>query len=236
LNIGDLLGTGSYSNVYEINEFRLIETEVSEASNTDNGKVNISNEEINIRNSTATKNSEVANSQGSAFIDQKDSELVDPQGSELKEPQEEADKIQGLSQFNEKKSRTFMAKNCKRNGSARYAIKRLKPDLDEEHRVRAILDLAIEIEFLSALDHPNIIKMRGNGGADMIRPDNFIVLDRLYETLEEKVQIWKIDWKKNSGCFGCFGVNKEILNDLLLERYVVAYDIAHALMFLHEKK
>eukprot|EP00980_Cylindrotheca_fusiformis_P002650 scaffold620_cov103-Cylindrotheca_fusiformis.AAC.10 len=53
-------------------------------------------------------------------------------------------------------ARTFMAQNSTRLGSARYAIKRLKPDLDEFHRARGALDLAVEMKFLSSFWHPNI--------------------------------------------------------------------------------
>ena len=49
-----------------------------------------------------------------------------------------------------------------RFGSARYALKRLRPDLPSDvEYARGALDLAIEIKFLSVLKHPNIVKMRG---------------------------------------------------------------------------
>lgn len=53
-------------------------------------------------------------------------------------------------------ARSFMAENVLRNGDARYAIKRLKKDLEPRERVRGMIDLAIEVKFLSVLWHPNI--------------------------------------------------------------------------------
>jgi hypothetical protein len=53
-------------------------------------------------------------------------------------------------------AKNLMAKHCQRLGSARYAVKRLKSDLDEFQGARGALDLAIEIKFMSAFWHPNI--------------------------------------------------------------------------------
>ena len=44
--------------------------------------------------------------------------------------------------------------------AARYAIKRLKSDLNELNRVRGAIDLAIEVKLLSRLHHPNIGKLQ----------------------------------------------------------------------------
>jgi hypothetical protein len=51
--------------------------------------------------------------------------------------------------------------------AARYAIKRLKSDLNELNRVRGSIDLAIEVKLLSQLHHPNIGKL-----------SKYIVLDK----------------------------------------------------------
>lgn len=61
----------------------------------------------------------------------------------------------------EVESRKFIAKHCFRsNGDARYAIKILKPEIiaDENGFMNGTVDLASETDFLSALEHPNIIK------------------------------------------------------------------------------
>ena len=53
-------------------------------------------------------------------------------------------------------AKEHMAKKCLRAGSARYAIKKLKPELQDIDRARGALDLAIEIKYMSVIWHPNI--------------------------------------------------------------------------------
>ena len=71
----------------------------------------------------------------------------------------------------------------------------------------------------------------------------FIVLDRLYETLTERLSAWK----KSSKTFRGFGKTvrrlssgggkvKSDIADFLAERLMVAHDICSALSFLHSNK
>ena len=53
-------------------------------------------------------------------------------------------------------AKEHMAQKCLRAGSARYAIKKLKPELQDIDRARGALDLAIEIKYMSVIWHPNI--------------------------------------------------------------------------------
>ena len=55
-------------------------------------------------------------------------------------------------------ARQHMAEHARRNGDARYAVKRLHRDLSELEMARGKIDLAIEAKFLSALWHSNISK------------------------------------------------------------------------------
>jgi hypothetical protein len=61
-------------------------------------------------------------------------------------------------------------------GSARYAIKRLRPDLNKLEYARGALDLAIEIKYMSLLWHPNIVKMRAVSETPRLSLDTFIVM------------------------------------------------------------
>jgi hypothetical protein len=54
------------------------------------------------------------------------------------------------------KARELMSMRAQRNGTARYAIKRLRDDLTELERARGMVDLALEAKFLSIVWHPNI--------------------------------------------------------------------------------
>ena len=56
-------------------------------------------------------------------------------------------------------------------------------------------DLALEAEFLAKLDHPNIIKLRGlthSGAAGFANGPcgYFLIIDRLFETLKERIKRW----------------------------------------------
>ena len=132
-------------------------------------------------------------------------------------------------------ARAFMAEHSLRDGDARYAIKRLKPGLGDKDRVHGVKDLAIEAKFLAVVSHPNIIKMRGTAATDSLRYDFFIIMDRLYETLDERIEDWAEQEKQFVGCCGgLWGANIEELASLRLERIVALYDVSKALAYLHE--
>jgi len=132
-------------------------------------------------------------------------------------------------------ARAFMAEHTLRDGDARYAIKKIKPDLSDEDKVYAVKDLAIEAKFLAVVSHPNIIKMRGMAATDSLRYDFFILLDRLYETLDQKIGDWAEQEKQFAGfCGGICGANRDELKILQLERITALYDVSKALAYLHE--
>jgi serine/threonine protein kinase len=75
-------------------------------------------------------------------------------------------------------ARDLMANRCMRYGSARYAMKRLRPDLNQLDYARAALDLAIEIKYMSVLMHPNIVKMRAYSNTPRLSVDTFIIMGK----------------------------------------------------------
>jgi serine/threonine protein kinase len=81
------------------------------------------------------------------------------------------------------------------HGRAPYAIKHLRPDLVGEDLESAAVDLCIEVKFLTRLNHPNIVKVRGlaNEGTnafDSRRDGFFIIMDRL-EPLDHRIHRWR---------------------------------------------
>ena len=76
--------------------------------------------------------------------------------------------------------------------------------------------------------------MRGVASGNMLSPGFFIVMDRLYQTLTEKMSVWARVVANNRGALFGVGSNKPELKHLLLERMIVAYDLAAA--FHHLKK
>jgi serine/threonine protein kinase len=136
----------------------------------------------------------------------------------------------------EEADRMFLLSHCIRNGDARYAIKRLKREAKEEigTYLRGAVDLALEARFLAVVHHPHIIRMRAIADCDPYGESFFIVLDRLYCTLDERMEVWKAKQRlqKMSSIMtfgrGCSG------NKLLLKKLVAAYQIARALSYFHQ--
>jgi len=131
-------------------------------------------------------------------------------------------------------ARSFMEKYYLRNGNARYAVKKLRTDLSDLEKVRGRIDLVIETKFLSSLSHPNIVHMRGMATGDPMSETFFVVLDRLFGILLDKMDEWKVTTKKLKGFLGVAGKkNKEALRDLMIEKLIVAYDLAAAFRYMH---
>ena len=55
-----------------------------------------------------------------------------------------------------------MTRRCLRYGQARYAIKKLDPFLSELDRTRGMIDLTLEVTYLTVLWHPNIGETEDN--------------------------------------------------------------------------
>ncbi len=196
IEVGQLLGKGSFSNVYEITK--------------------ISSDESNKTN--------------------------DLQGVEYtKKENNEMNYLQ--SNYQRRNSKTF-----------RYAIKYLKDDILSNPNSYAVgtVDLVIEGMFLASLTHPNIIKVRAlpEGGVEsLLQPKAkgyFLVLDRLFDTLFERIyESWQGEHRVDGadagggGCLCIFGKkNKKATEQekkYLGERLKVAFDISAALKFLHDK-
>lgn len=117
-----------------------------------------------------------------------------------------------------------------------YVIKHLRSDLlgpDKSRFVHAASDLVMEALFLSKLDHPNIIKLRGtsrgidsfgDGGHDGF----FLILDRLDCTLSDKIGHWA---RHNS-------FRRKVYSHNLYDYYEkidIALQIARGLDYLHDR-
>ena len=138
-----------------------------------------------------------------------------------------------------------MSERCMRHGEARYAVKYLMlEDATDSERIQARIDLAMEVKYLHVLSHPHIIKMRGLFNTeDPFHPKYFFIMDRLFDTLEERMNEWRRITRANvrgplRGIFQCMHdcSQRDTLADLLVERLFVAHDIASALQYLHANK
>lgn len=145
----------------------------------------------------------------------------------------------------EQETRQHFAKTAKtENGTPRYAIKIIQPSMmNDEHDFRmAAGGLANEVDILSTLDHPNIIKLRGHppdGVRAYVRTERydgyFLILDRLEETLTDRVESWKRETKRLKHPLFLLKSSKR-KQELLLERLSIALDIASALDYLHSRR
>lgn len=89
-------------------------------------------------------------------------------------------------------------------------------------------DLVHETALLASLDHPNIIQLYGLASgsvsnAFVLNDGYFILLDRLSETLTDRISTWKLD----PGVIK----KKPPVNELSIAR-----DIAEAVSYLHSKR
>lgn len=133
-------------------------------------------------------------------------------------------------------NRGFMKHHCLRDGVARYAVKQLKESLQGTKLTDGAIDLAIEAKFLSALSHPNIIRLCGTGGRRG-HPQAFIILDRLYDTLAVKINIWQqkehtLKRGRRFLPFVSLSGERKLLWD---ERILAGFDIARAMKYIHSK-
>lgn len=127
----------------------------------------------------------------------------------------------------------------------RYAVKYLRASVmkDKKKFERGAADLAIEAKLLSAFDHPNIIKMHGITAGSIM--DNiaqgtecsfFLVVDRLCDTLDNRMEAWK--GKSERYSFLLYRATRDPRGTKrraqLVERLRVALDLARAVQYLHD--
>lgn len=129
--------------------------------------------------------------------------------------------------------------NGKGYTSSRFVLKTLRTDLHEDEYTKGVVDLAIEAEFLSVLQHPNIIAMRAIANSDPHDSRFFVVLERLNQTLDRRFNYWRGVVGENTGYWfpviGYCCANTNALHQVWKERISTALDIAKAVQFLHGK-
>lgn len=136
----------------------------------------------------------------------------------------------------ETQTRRFMSKYCIRNGDARYAIKILRKEVatDPLNFRNGTIDFAIEARFLAVLKHPHIVKMRALSSEGFFQNNSFIIMDRLYDTLEVRMMKWKKEDGRNTSVMGCCTGGAEKYTELMAEKVLTALDLANAMSYMHD--
>lgn len=212
LRLGRLLGTGGFSSVFEVHDFS---AEKKKSFNEDDQKARL-----------LLRDSAIASIDYSMIGMGKGDE--DKQGS-------------GKEVSSSTRTSSTIVKE------PQYAIKHLRRGLLKEPELfeRAAIDMVLEAQLLLAMDHPNIIRLRGwstdgvEGYRNGLNTDFFIIIDRLAESLDQRMFRWRNAFKKYKSRvklpFGKQKYNSK-LDDLLVDRLTVLYDITLALEYMHEHR
>jgi len=124
------------------------------------------------------------------------------------------------------------------NSHKKLAVKFLSDDamMIPEEFCNGAADLLMEAKYLAALaahPHPGLIQLHGvcaggpTGFSQPHRAGFFLVIDRLYDTLDRRMDVWKELSRRRA--------NQEVvLQALFLQRLIVAQDIASAVRHLHK--
>jgi hypothetical protein len=234
--LGNLLGFGGFCCVYEVCKIQLKE-EVEEADTSCSSSS--SNGSSNVNDDDKVEHPDVSSSSApSPHLDGK--ENTADNGVSINDTTKTVMPAHvddtHTHHYHVDDAREFMQQHVHRNGEARYAIKKLRKDLGDLERTRGMIDLAIEAKYLTALWHPNIIKMRAMASVDSLDRRFFIMMDRLYGTLRQKVKTWEERYNACKGNFFGMGMKRNEMEQLLVERMVVAYDLSSAFRYMHEHK
>jgi serine/threonine protein kinase len=126
-----------------------------------------------------------------------------------------------------------------------YAVKLLRRKLmnNPKRFANGAIDLTLEGVFLSSFQHPNILKLHGMSadgpeGYYRGRHDSyFLIVDRLSETLQDRILHWRMQLKKlNSAWVRHTDRKGKKRRSFMIKRLQVAADIASALTYLHSRR
>ena len=138
------------------------------------------------------------------------------------------------SSDNDERKRSIITDKCKYGTS--YVMKKIN-NHDNGKIDRSIKGLLLEIKFLSKLDHPNIMKLSGTS-INNYNEGSFLIMERLGSSLEDKLEMWKntesnIMVRIRHTLFDLKGKKKR---NLMLQKYLVMYQLSSAMEYLHQNK
>lgn len=127
-----------------------------------------------------------------------------------------------------------------------YVLKCLKPAAFNNKQIleMGLKDMEIEIDTLQKLHHPNIVSVLAHGTMvlegvhDHSTPYPFVILDRLGETLENKLVYWEAKHQKNTTFVGKMVTHRNYskVSYCARERWQILKDMAAALAYMHSQR
>ena len=117
-----------------------------------------------------------------------------------------------------------------------YALKKIRTDLPDSMEACGRIDLAVEAQFLTTLQHPNIVSFYGTGEEPGKR-NFFIIMELIDRTLGSELDTWRIHKERLNQRSGLSVRDKMgALTDFYNARIAIAYQLTSALTYLHHKK
>ena len=222
--MGKLLGRGRYSEVHE-----LILPERSDKNGNLLGRLTTGVAAMGIQPENYHMNDNTGLKDATAAI-----EKVNTIGEKDGVP-----KDQPSSAFAQPKQHQYVMKHLSHNLFSNRGHRRFTKDV-----TNALADLVLEAMYLSKLRHANIIRLRALtlGGTavlkrkDALAEDYFLVLDRMDQTLDHRIQEWRVAAQTATGASNnntrLLKTNATMSNVLIKTHY--ARQITDALSYLHD--
>lgn len=132
---------------------------------------------------------------------------------------------------------SLVADSYKADEKVKYALKRVKDKLLKEKDgtfVAGVVDLVMEARLLSCLEHKHIVRILGTSSSHPCSDSYFIILEKLYDTLTDRMKEWKRN--RHLGSFMDLATTTMKGEDFLVKRLVVARDVSSAIAFLHSHR
>lgn len=138
--------------------------------------------------------------------------------------------------------RDVVAKDVKIHKQRKYVLKELirdgKSSKNENAYMNGVVDMAMEAQYLTHLNHPNILSLKGISTSNQFGGDDgmFLVLEYLPETLSRKLSVWAQRDRSTRGITGFVTRSHKKAAQLLLTRVSYARDVANVMTYLHSKQ
>lgn len=132
---------------------------------------------------------------------------------------------------------SLVADSYKADEKVKYALKRVKDKLLKEKDgtfVAGVVDLVMEARLLSCLEHKHIVRILGTSSSHPCSDSYFIILEKLYDTLTDRMKEWKRN--RHLGSFMDLATTTMKGEDFLVKRLMVARDVSSAIAFLHSHR